>query len=73
MAIHHRGMKPPIQLAYGMTPIPVGYDYISEFHANDLIKKKDKKVFSIGKISLWISLRHFYVPNTFFKIEKDKS
>lgn len=45
MAIHHHAMKPPIQIAYGMTPIPVWYDYISEFHANDLIKKKDKKVF----------------------------
>lgn len=45
MAIHHHAMKPPIQIAYGMTPIPVWYDYISEFHANDLIKKEDKKVF----------------------------
>lgn len=69
MAIHHHAMKPPIQLAYGMTPIPVWYDYISELHANDWIKKKDKKVFSIGKISLWISLRHLGSQHIFQDIK----
>jgi len=69
MAIHHHAMKSPIQLAYGMTPIPVWYDYISKFHANDLIKKKDKKVFfywedkPMNFIKAFLGSQHYFQDN----------
>lgn len=44
MAIHHHVIKPSFQLVYGMTPIPAWYDYIAEFHVNDLMRKIDTVV-----------------------------
>lgn len=53
-----------------MTPILVWYDYISTFHANYLIKKKDKKVFLYWEDKLMNIIKAFLGSQHYFQDNK---